>query len=52
MVNTEIKRLDPKATVTLDFGLSGGRRRARSQTKKTKRRSKSLSKKVRKTRRV
>lgn len=51
MVNTEIKRLDPSATVTLDFGPSGGRRRARSQTKKAKRRSKSLSKKVRKTRR-
>jgi hypothetical protein len=34
MVNTEIKRLDPSATVTLDFGPSGGRRRARPQTKK------------------
>lgn len=51
MVNTEIKRLDPSATITLDFGPSGGRRRARSQTKKAKRRSKSRSKKVRKTRR-
>ena len=36
MVNTEIKRLDPKATVTLDFGSSGGRRR---KTKKSKRRA-------------
>ena len=51
MVNTEIKRLDPSATVTLDFGPSGGRRRARSQTKKAKRHSKSRSKKVLKTRR-
>jgi nicotinamidase-related amidase len=34
MVDAEIKRLDPSATVTLNFGASGGRRRARPQTKK------------------